>query len=231
MRPAQQHGYRTLEEAFGICTQVLRSPEPTYAVAYFPDFDASAHEHGPESAQADLEARWHLTLLERALPRLAAAAHGPTALILTADHGQVTIDPATTVYVNLALPELEQMLHRSASGRPLAPAGSARDLFLHVREDSVATAIDMLSGAVGGRATVRRTQELIDDGILGPPPHDALTARVGNVVVLPHDGESVWWYEAERFEQHFRGHHGGLEPAEMHVPFAALVLAETAHHA
>lgn len=231
LRGAQQHGYRTLEEAFGICTQLLRSPEPAYAFAYFPDFDTAAHEHGPESAQADLEARRHLTLLEHALPQLAAAAHGPTALILTADHGQVTVDPATAVYVNLVLPELGNMLVRSASGRPLAPAGSARDLFLHVREDSISTAIAMLSAALTGRATVRRTRELIDDGILGPPPRDALDARVGNVVVLPHDGESVWWYEAERFEQRFRGHHGGLEPAELHVPFAALALAETAHQA
>ena len=173
---------------------MLRSPEPTYAFAYFPEFNAAAHEHGG-SARADLEARSHLTLLERALPRLAAAAHGPTALILTADHGQVTVDPATTVYVNLVLPELERMLLRAASGRPLAPAGSARDLFLHVREDSVSAAIAMLTDALAGRATVHRTQELLDDGILGPPPREALapgwaTSSSSRATARPSGGTS-----------------------------------------
>ena len=53
----------------------------------------------------------------------------------------------------------------------------------------------------------------------------------GNVVVLPANGESMWWYEAERFVQRFRGHHGGLEPDELHVPFAALTLGSTGHPA
>lgn len=228
LRGATQHGYRSPADAFRTCAELLRSSEPTYIFAYFPDFDALAHEHGPESAPADLAARFHLSALEDALPRLRAAAAGDTALILTADHGQVTVDPATTVYVNLVMPELANMLERSASGRPLAPAGSARDLFLHVREDSVATAIDLLSAMLAGRATVQRTKALLDGGIFGPPPRDALTARVGNVVILPHDGETVWWYEAERFEQRFRGHHGGLQPAELHVPFAALALGDSA---
>ena len=44
------------------------------------------------------------------------------------------------------------------------------------------------------------------------------------LVVLPNAGESIWWYERGRFEQRFRGHHGGLTAEEMLVPFAALPL-------
>ncbi len=175
--------------------------------------------------------RAHLSALEHALPRIAATTAGETALILTADHGQVTIDPASTLYVNLVAPELEPMLERSASGRPLAPAGSARDLFLHVRPDRIADAVSSLRRMLGDRAQVRLTDELLVDSVFGPPPDDRLRARVGNVVVLPVDGESVWWYEAERFIQRFRGHHGGLEPDELHVPFAALTLGSTGHAA
>jgi hypothetical protein len=43
-------------------------------------------------------------------------------------------------------------------------------------------------------------------------------ARVGNLVILPYRGEAVWWYEKDRFEQKFRGHHGGLTPQEMEIP-------------
>lgn len=231
LRGAEQHGYHEIEEAFAICARLLRSPEPCYVFAYFPEFDAVAHEYGPLSMRADLVARAHLSALEQALPRLAAAAAGETALILTADHGQVTIDPGSTLYINLVAPELESMLERSASGRPLAPAGSARDLFLHVRPDHVEEAVSRLRRMLGDRAQVRLTDELLGDGAFGPLPDDRLRARVGNVVVLPANGESVWWYEAERFIQRFRGHHGGLEPDELHVPFAALTLGSTGHPA
>jgi hypothetical protein len=38
---------------------------------------------------------------------------------------------------------------------------------------------------------------------------------VGNLVILPYRYESVWWYEKDKFEMKFRGHHGGLTPQEM----------------
>ena len=231
LRGAEQHGYHDVEEAFAISARLLRSEEPCYVFTYFPEFDTVAHEHGPLAARSDLVARSHLSALERALPRLAAASAGETVLILTADHGQVTIDPAETLYVNLIAPELEAMLERSASGRPLAPAGSARDLFLHVRPDRIVEAVSRLQRMLGDRAQVRLVDELLDDGVFGPPPDDRLRARIGNVLILPADGESVWWYEAEKFIQRFRGHHGGLQPEELRVPFAALTLGSTAHPA
>jgi hypothetical protein len=43
-------------------------------------------------------------------------------------------------------------------------------------------------------------------------------SRVGNLVILPYDGETVWWYDPGRFEQKFYGHHGGLTPGEMEIP-------------
>ncbi|NEO49529.1 MAG: hypothetical protein F6K55_37680 [Moorea sp. SIO4A3] len=34
--------------------------------------------------------------------------------------------------------------------------------------------------------------------------------RLGNLVILLHKYETVWWYEEERFEQHKLGAHGGI---------------------
>jgi hypothetical protein len=43
-------------------------------------------------------------------------------------------------------------------------------------------------------------------------------ARAGNLVILPYRGESVWWFEKDKYEQRFRGHHGGLTKQEMEIP-------------
>jgi hypothetical protein len=44
---------------------------------------------------------------------------------------------------------------------------------------------------------------------------ERLRERVGDLVLLPYAGESVYWREPGKFEQKFYGHHGGLTPLEM----------------
>jgi hypothetical protein len=73
-----------------------------------------------------------------------------------------------------------------------------------------------LQQALAGRAEVYRVQELIDQGFFGTThPSAAFMGRVGNLVILPYQNETVWWYEAGRFEQKFYGSHGGLSREEM----------------
>jgi hypothetical protein len=63
----------------------------------------------------------------------------------------------------------------------------------------------------------------MDEGVFGAAG-PRLRERIGDVVVLPRPGESVWWREPGRFDMHFRGHHGGLSADEMLIPVAALPL-------
>ena len=195
---------------------------PGYTVAYVDDLDAVGHEHGPDSDA-------HATAATGVLDGLAAladllAADGETLLLVTADHGQVRVHPATTVYVNERLPELARHLRGGDDGRPLAPAGSARDLFLHVLPGHLDDVEWLLEDLLGETAEVRPTHELIDEGVFGAAG-PRLRERIGEVVVLPKPGESVWWREPGRFDMRFRGHHGGLSPDEMFIPLAALPLA------
>src|SRR6185295_1234627 len=75
---------------------------PAYAYFYWDEVDATGHQHGPSSSRFAAAAERCLDALEvglRALPE-------GTLVLLAADHGQVDVDPATTVYVNEAWPEI-----------------------------------------------------------------------------------------------------------------------------
>ena len=69
-----------------------------------------------------------------------------------------------------------------------------------------------------------KTSELIEGGFFGPQPTATFLQRVGNLVVLPFKGESVYYFERDKFDNHFLGHHGGLTRDEMEIPFIACPL-------
>jgi hypothetical protein len=104
-------------------------------------------------------------------------------------------------------------LRRNARGAPVAPAGSPRDCFLHVREGAVADVVGGLRQRLEGRAGVWPVAELVDQGVFGTVG-PALAARLGDVCVLSEREETVWIRDPPRFEQRLRGHHGGLDPRE-----------------
>jgi predicted AlkP superfamily pyrophosphatase or phosphodiesterase len=209
--------YRTLPEAFvNLGAMLERRSEPTYYFLYFDSIDAIGHYYGPESSQIGAEIDTFLAMLELVLHRQLARTKGRTLLLMTADHGQVAVDPATTVYLNREFPELQAYLRTNRSGQLLVPAGSARDMFLYVKEQYLDEARALLERKLAGRAEVYRVQDLVAQGFFGPePPSHEFQGRVGDLVILPYAGESVWWYEKDVFDQHFYGSHGGLTPEEM----------------
>jgi hypothetical protein len=208
---ATLHPYDTPESGMADLARVIRTqPTPAYAYVYIDVLDATGHEHGPSSAAFDAQARRCLDAIAASLGDLPAG----TLLVLAADHGQVDVDPARTMYVNELWPGLVRHLRRGTGGRPLAPAGSPRDLFLHVAPGARADVVDGLRELLGPRAEVRATDELVAEGLFGPRVGPRLAERLGDVCVLPGPGETVWWRERGRFAMRFRGHHGGLAPEE-----------------
>jgi Type I phosphodiesterase / nucleotide pyrophosphatase len=197
---------------------MLRRSSRAYAYLYWDEVDAVGHMYGPSSREHAVAATRCLDTLEAGLRFLPAG----TVVLLAADHGQVDVDPATTVFVNEAWPELPGLLARGRDDRVLAPAGSARDLFLHCRPETVDEVVEGLKQIVGERATVRRVSELVAAGWFGPVG-ERLRARLANVCVLPAPRETVWWRERGRFDMRFRGHHGGLAEDEALTQVAALV--------
>ncbi len=209
---AAVHGFGKAAEGLALLAAALAAEERAYGTVYLPEVDSFMHLHGPDAPEVPL-------LIEATLTAIAAAPWPEgTAVLLTADHGMDAISPERTSYVNVVWPELPRHLAQGADGRPLAPAGSARDLFLHVLPERLEEVHAELGRRLEGKAEVRR----VDDGLF-PELTDALRARLANLVVLPHPGEAVYWLEPPRFEQRFLGQHGGLSPGEMEIPLVTWV--------
>ncbi|PJF31152.1 MAG: phosphodiesterase [Candidatus Thermofonsia Clade 1 bacterium] len=189
--------------------------ERAYVFYYYSALDSIAHGYGPDSAHHRAEIDTFFTALERIffanLER-----DGETLILLTADHGQVEVDPSTTRYLNRELPQLTPLFRVDRRGAPLVPAGSARDMFLYVKQAHLDEAYAMLTAHLRGCAEVYRTSDLIEEGFFGLHCSEVFRKRLGELVVLPYAHESVWWHEQGKFEQTFLGHHGGLTPDEMH---------------
>lgn len=215
------HPYETIERGLtALCRELRTQTGRAYAYVYIDALDAVGHAQGPASPAFAAEAEHSLDAIDAAIGHLPAG----TLVLLAADHGQVDVDPARTLYVNELWPDLPRLLRRGAGGRPLAPAGSPRDLFLHTLPSARDEVVAGLRERLGERAEVRITQDLVDEGVFGPAIGRRLSERVGDVCVLPAMGETVWWREAGRFEMRFRGHHGGLTPEEAETFVAALMV-------
>jgi hypothetical protein len=218
--------YLTLAEGLATITQTLRNvTDPTWVVGYFGMFDALCHLYGPNAAQSDAELEAILTLIERWLVRDLLGKLDDTLLMIIADHGQIETDPTRILYLDQtsAFARLRPLLRTNQRGEFLAPAGSCRDFFVHAQAEHLDEAQAVLTGIVRERAEVRRVDAMIEQGYFGPDGVSAqFQSRVGNLVVLPFAGESVYWLGDGRFKQKYYGHHGGLTPQEMEIPLLLL---------
>jgi hypothetical protein len=201
---------------------------PAYHFCYVDSIDYALHKHGPGSPMVDSVVRDVFALIEEELVNEVAghgrgAGHG-TLLLLIADHGQVEVDPQRALYLNWRMKGLESKLRRNSAGELLRFGGSARDLFLYVRPEHVDGLHAELREKLLGRAEVYRVNELIRQGIFGEvPANSPLPKRAGDLVILPYRDQTVYWRE-DKFDMHFRGHHGGMTREEMEVPVMAMGL-------
>ena len=219
-RGARIHPMEHLSAGMAEVAATLRGASSSvYAYVYSDEPDTTGHMHGPSSPEFAAATLRCLDAVERGLRALPEG----TVVLLAADHGQVDVHPVTTVFINEVWPGLLGLLARGPGGRVLAPAGSARDLFLHCRPDRIDEVVVGLEHLLAERATVHRVADIAAAGWFGPVG-ERLRARLPDVCVLPADGGTVWWRERRRFDMPFRGHHGGLSEDEARTQVAALVV-------
>ena len=221
---ATARGYKSLPETVLNLSLALNSARgKNYFFLYYDRIDSVSHDYGPGSAQVEAEIEMFTHVMEKQFIEKARP-KAKTLFLMTADHGQSEVDPATTVYLNLEFPGFEKYIKTNRKGDLLVPGGSCRDLFLYIKDDLLDEAQRLLAKGLEGKADVVKTEELIALGYFGPQVSSAFRGRVGNLVVLAYRYESVWWYEKGKFEQKYYGHHGSLTPQEMKIPLLGLEL-------
>jgi len=226
MAGTEQRSFKTLSEALINLSLVLeKQTKPAYIYLYFDKIDALCHKYGPNAPQAEAEIETFLLMMEYYITRIFNG-NKRILFLMTADHGQVDIDPHTTIFLNTnqRFAGVERFLKANRNGQLLVPAGSPRDMFLYIKEDLLEEAQAFLATRLEGKADVRKVDSLIEDGYFGAEISQRFRERVGNLVILPYQHESVWWYEKNKHEQQFYGHHGGLTALEMETVLYSLDL-------
>lgn len=199
-----------------------------YFYVYYDILDQMCHRYGPHSDahRASINGLMHLLkteLLDKADRRAAEK----TVLIVTADHGHVRMDSNTTIYLNQC-PDLDDAFAVSpVSGKPILPWGSPRDVFMKVKEDRVDETIASLHRFLDGRAAVLKSQEEADNGLFGiGTEHAQFRSRIGNILIVPYEDETVWYMHPGFDRMIRRGMHGGMSPEEMTTYFGIARLSD-----
>ena len=194
---------------------------PAYFFVHMSNMDTISHEYGSKSYEynAELSAITYLLneeLLEKIDPKTAKE----TLVLITADHGGVTIVPQNTTYLN-GFPDILENLQSGKAGKRILPTGSARDVFLHVKEEKLTETSELLLEKIGDKAKVVETKEAINYGLFGRGEiRSQFVDRAGNLLILPYRNETVWFEHFKDIKYNPVGQHGGLNEEEMLVPLA-----------
>ena len=172
---------------------------------YYRDLDRFGHEDGVGSASWTAAAGEVGDLVRR----LAEGLPADTAVLVTADHGQLNVPAADRIDLSVA-PEL--------AGATVAVAGEPRVRYLYAAPGAVDDLVAGWRAVLGDSAWVLTREEAIDGGWFGPvaPAH---ASRLGDVVIICLGRRIVL---AGDYEPAAVGrlvaYHGSVTAAEMTVP-------------
>ena len=203
LRDVPFHGWTTTAVLVEQC-RVLADARSPVVYAYYPGVDTVAHEFGLHDAYLHRE----LEFADELVGRVRDALPDDTAVLVTADHGQVHVGDDWYDLAPLG------GLVRSCSGEGrfrwlVGPRGATDELAAAARAE------------FGHLAWVMTREELVDGGWLGPGPAPvAHLRRLGDVALLPH--APVGFVDpAMPGERRLVGAHGSLTSAEVLVPLLA----------
>jgi len=203
LRGARFVGWQTTAALVELCVAEVEAGE-RLVYAYYAGVDSIAHEFGLHARVWRRELAAADTLVGELLDALPARA----ALLVTADHGQVHLEPDSWIAVDDLAPMTTAM------------AGDGRFRYLHARKGAARELLAAARETVGSRAWVWSRAELLDEGVMGEGATGSVPGRIGDVVLAARDA-IAFVDPALPGEARLRSGHGSLTPDEMLVPLVA----------
>lgn len=200
---------------------------PAYYYIYLGNLDAVAHKYGPHTEQYKTELESLNSMLKKELiEKIEQKTAKDSLLIVTADHGQLNIDPKKTFYLNKSK-KLGQNFQKSQNNKTILPTGSPRDIFLHIKPDKIQETRELLSEQLGEKARIIETKEAIKNGLFGTgKPTEKFYDRIGDLLILPQGNHTIWYKHPMGRTFDLLGFHGGLNPEEMLIPYVTSKLSK-----
>lgn len=213
--------FETVEGLFVELTDILQSNEKIHVNVYWDKIDSAGHNYGPNSNEYALAVKDFFDAFEHFLrtPELSTYSDD-TQILLTADHGQVTVDPQSTVWLD-ELPFLVDNLDLNKKGEKLLPWGLQRDVYLKVKDSKLDTTVLALREHLKDRAVVLKSHDALESGLFGYGElHPDFKTRIGNIIIIAAADNTVWYRHYDDEEFNYKGMHGGLTADETQIAFA-----------
>ncbi|BDZ50794.1 alkaline phosphatase family protein [Frondihabitans sucicola] len=209
LRGATYRSAESIEARFETATSILRSSERSLVYVYVPELDMAGHKYGWES---DAWSR-ALEQVDSEVARLAGALRSDQAMLVTADHGVVDVQPQKHVLFG-GKPELLAGV-RHIGGEPRClQLYFEPDLETDPREHLV----EAWRAAEGHRSWVVTRAEAIEAGWFGPVAPE-VEPRIGDLLVAARKG-IAYYRDADQRGRSMVGQHGSWSPEETQVPLA-----------
>lgn len=190
----------------------LTADERVLCYTYHPDLDALGHVYGPGSRPW----RHQLAYLDHLAARIAAGLPADGLLVVTADHGMVTVAEQDRVDFDTE-PALQAGVHLLG--------GEPRARHVYTDDGAAGDVRQAWQELLGERAVVVAREEAIAAGWFGPGVAAHVRPRIGDLVVAARETTAVIRSQAERRLSRFTGQHGSLTADEQLVPLLAATSA------
>ncbi|MGB0721496.1 MAG: alkaline phosphatase family protein [Gammaproteobacteria bacterium] len=198
----------TVGDMFERAATVVREGGRRYVYAYWPGFDARAHDHGVDS----VEVARHFDEMDVAFARFMERVAGSGATVLvTADHGFIDTRPQLQVHLDHH-PEIAECLAMPLCGEP-------RTAWCYLKPGYGERFLERAGNELADAMIAVPSETLIEQGWFGlGEAHTALRERVGDYALIARGGHTVKDSVLGEGPFHMTGVHGGVSAEELKVP-------------
>jgi hypothetical protein len=191
-----------------IMKTISEAKVPTFTYLYYFELDTLSHIQGIENE----EIAECLANLDRNLSQLRESLSGAVRMIITADHGQITIPEESQIVLGSHDPLLQLL--------SFPPTGEKRIPFFHVRPKQLERFKEEFNTRFHDRLILLETEQANELRLFGETRlSGSYCQRIGDFLAIAVNSTTFQINTLPSPVKKMKvGNHGGLSPGEMHIP-------------